>query len=102
MTGTDGVAGGNHITRRLRQPVAQLAMDARDWLQWALAAHPERQVDLDALSQRVDVACGELSDGYGVFVDLATVNGIAHALREIAAVMWDVVPYLPPSPGHSH
>jgi hypothetical protein len=43
------------------------------------------------------MACGDLGDEYGDFVDLSTVNGVATALREIAAVMWEAAPYVIPT-----
>lgn len=78
-------------------PVRKLTLHATHWLEAAITAHPEKQQEIDDLSLRLEVACGELSDEHGFFADLSTVNDVAVALREIAAVMWEAAPYVIPT-----
>jgi hypothetical protein len=82
------------IYRGTDNPIQLLALQASRWLEQATELHPHFQSNFDRLSQRLDVACGDLSDESGHFTDLSVGNAIVDVLREILAVMSDTAPYL--------
>jgi len=78
-------------------PVRDLALHAAHWLETAIALHPERQAEIDALSERLDEATGDISAA-GDHPEWrwrpATDGEVVVALHEIVAVMRDAAPLL--------
>jgi hypothetical protein len=79
-------------------PVQSLALHASHWLESAYALHPDRRPELDALSERLDIAVGDLAapdDLCDVIFRGTTTDGeVVLALQEIVQVMAALAPLL--------
>jgi hypothetical protein len=79
-------------------PVESLLVHASHWLESASAPHPDRQLELDAPSERLDIAAAELAapdDVCGVIPrGTATDGAVVLALQEIVQVMAALAPLL--------
>jgi hypothetical protein len=77
-------------------PVLNLAVHASHWIGSAIALHPDRREELEALAVRLEEVTGDLGrEGeQEIFTGIETEGEIIVALEEIVAIMRHLAPLL--------